>query len=73
MQPEKQGIKPIVVTKEKYISQIKPRLGQGRAGLRYKIKTQIIKPIVQVMEKPSSRILVLNTSKTQDIAIPVSD
>ena len=38
------------------MSQIKPRLSQGRAGLRCKIKTPvpplISKPIAQVREKP---------------------
>ena len=54
IQPEKQVTKPIAVTKEK-VPQVKPRLGQGRAGLRHKIKmpvpSLISKPIVQVMEK----------------------
>ena len=40
IQREKQIMKPIAVTKTKDVSQIKPRLGQGRAHLRYKIKTQ---------------------------------
>ena len=63
MQLEKQVVKPIAVTKAKEISQIKPRLGQGRAELRCKIKTQISKPLTQVMEKPPSKVLLLNTSK----------
>ena len=46
----KQVIKPIMVTKIKEVSQIKPRFGQGRAGLKHEIKTPIPKPIVQVME-----------------------
>ena len=37
IQPEKQIIKPII-SKVKEVSQIKPRLRQGRAGLRCKIK-----------------------------------
>ena len=52
--PEKQVMKPIVVTKMTEVSQIKPRLGQGRAGLRCKIKTAVSllinKPIAQVMK-----------------------
>ena len=32
IQPEKQGVKPIAITKAKEISQIKPRFGQERAG-----------------------------------------
>ena len=35
---EKQVNKPIVTSKTKVTSQIKPRLGQGRAGLRQKIQ-----------------------------------
>ena len=50
--------------------QIKPRLGQGRAGLRYKIKTSTSKPLMQVIENPPLKVLLPNTSKIQDIAIP---
>ena len=54
--PEIQIIKPIVTSEVKGTSQIKPRLGQGRAGLRWKIKTPmppvINKPIVKLTEKP---------------------
>ena len=39
------------VPKVKEISQIKPRIGQGRAGMRCKIKTQTSKPIVQTIEQ----------------------
>ena len=38
IQPEKQVMKTIVVTKTKEESQIRLGLGQGRSGLRYKIK-----------------------------------
>ena len=50
VQPEKQVKKPMI-TRLKDISQIKPRLGQGKAELRCKIKTSITKPIVQAVEK----------------------
>ena len=40
IQLERQVIKPMPVTKVKEISQIKPRIGRGRAGMRCKIKTQ---------------------------------
>ena len=54
--PGKQVIKLIVISEVKGTSQIKPRLGQGRAGLRWKIKTPmpplINKPIAKVIEKP---------------------
>ena len=42
VQPEKHVIQPIADMKMKEVSQIKPRLGQGRAGLRCKIKTLIL-------------------------------
>ena len=47
------SIKPMTNMKMKEVSQIKPRLGQGRAGLRCKIKTPIPinKPIAQAVEK----------------------
>ena len=55
VEPEKQIINPRAVMKMKEVSQIKPRLGQGRTGLRCKIKTPIQtlinKPSVQAMEK----------------------
>ena len=38
VQPEKQAMKP-VISKVKEFSQIKPKLGQGGAGLRCKVKT----------------------------------
>ena len=52
IQLENQAIKPILDTKVKETSQIKPRTGQGRAGLKCKIKTQISKAIAQTTEKP---------------------
>ena len=39
MLPEKHVMKPITVMEAKEVSQIKPRLGQDRAGLRHNIKT----------------------------------
>ena len=47
----KQVMKPIAVTNMKEVSQIKSRLGQGRAGLRCKIKTPIPNPKVLMTEK----------------------
>ena len=57
----------------KEVSQIKPRLGQGRAGLRHKIKTPIPKPIVQVMEKPIEQpnAIIPKTSRIQDNIVPI--
>ena len=71
VQPEKQVVKPIVVTKAKEVSQIKPRLDQGRAEFTHKIKTLISKPLMQVVEKPLSEVLLPDTSKIQDIAMPI--
>ena len=36
--PEKQVVKPIIATETKGITQNKPRLGQGRAGIKRKVK-----------------------------------
>ena len=66
-QPEKQPIKPIV-SKVKEVSQIKPRLGHGRAGLRCKIKTQISKHIAQIVDKPLKIPII---PKTQDKVITI--
>ena len=60
-------MKPIVITKAKETSQIKPQLGQERAGSRCKIKTQISKLLMQVKENPA----LPNTSNIQDIAVPI--
>ena len=53
--PERQVIKPIVTSEAKGVSQIKPMLDQGRAVLRWKIKTpmpsHINKCIVKLTEK----------------------
>ena len=55
------------------VSQIKPKLGQGRAGLRCKIKTLIPKPIVQETEKPIEQpnAIMLKTFRIWDKAIPI--
>ena len=72
-------MKPIVVTKVKEASQIKPRLSQDRAGLRHKIKTPIPppinEPIVQLMEKPieQPKAPILKTSRIHDKIVPIPD
>ena len=56
--PEKQVIKSITTSAVKGVSQIKLGLVQGRAALRWKIKTPfpptISKPIVKLTEKTNS-------------------
>ena len=52
----------------KDVSQIKPRLGQGGAGLRHKIKTPI--PIVQAMEK-QPKVSLAKSPKIQDKLVPI--
>ena len=51
-------MKPIITSGAKGVSQIKPRLGQGRAGIKLKIKLPVFpllnRPIVQLKEKPIS-------------------
>ena len=83
IQPEKWVIKPIVASEVKGISQIKPRLCQGRAGLRCKIKTSvpplINKPIVKLMEKPIGqpkvilKELIPKNCRIHDKIIPIPD
>ena len=67
VQPEKQGIKPIVDMKMKDSFQTKLRLGQGIAGLRCKIKA--LTPIAQATEK-QPKVLAPSTPKIQDKVIP---
>ena len=71
IQPGKQVVKSIAVAKRNEISQIKLRLGQGRAELRCKMKTFISKPLMQAKEKPPPKVLLPNTSKVKDIAISI--
>ena len=58
IRPEKQVMKPMVTfDAKKSISQIKPRLGQGRAGIKQEtiklpVSLPIDKPIIQIIEKP---------------------
>ena len=70
-----------MVTKLKEAPQINPRLGQGRAGLRHKIKTPvsplISKPIVQSLKKlveqseiPVPKVPKMPNKITPDYAIP---
>ena len=56
----------------KEVPQIKPSLGQGRAGSRCKIKTliPINKPIAQAMEK-QPKVLVPKLPKAQDKVAPI--
>ena len=57
--------------KTREISQMKPRLGQGRVGLRHKIKTliPINKPIAQTMKSPPNDFTP-KSPKAQDTVIP---
>ena len=61
--PEKQIIQPLVLkVKVQEIKQVKPRLGQERAGLRCK-KPQISQPIAQLVKQP---LKVSEDSNTQN-------
>ena len=76
IQQEKKVMRPIAVTKVKEGSQIKPRLGHGRAGLRHKIKMPvsptISTPIAQVLERlvEQPKVTVTKTSGIHDKIIP---
>ena len=87
--PEKQLIKPIITSEAKSIYQSKPSLGQGRAGLKLKIKIPmsplINKPIVKLTENPilhiqdmvqpkiTSKVPIPEKSSIHDKAIPIPD
>ena len=51
---EKQVIKPIKSSEAKGVSQVKPRLGQGRAGIKWKTFRF---PMSQLFEKPEQKFL----------------
>ena len=63
-------IKPIIDVKRKEISQIRPRLGQGRAGLRCKILILNHKPVLQMTENPP-KVLAPKSPIIQDKALPI--
>ena len=58
--------------KTKEISQMKPRLSHGRAGVRCKIKTLIPpnKPVVQTTES-LTKVFTPKSPKAQDAVIPI--
>ena len=81
--PEKQVIKPIMTSEAKGMPQIKPRIGQGRAVLRWKIKTlkspPVYKSIVKLSEKPieqpkvTLKIPILESLQIHNKIIPIPD
>ena len=87
--PEKWVIKPIIASEVKGVSQNKPRLGQGRTGIKWKIKfpvsppidrpiVELKKPISQqpqnlVQQKITSNVPVTESSQIHDKLIPVPD
>ena len=82
-------MKPIITSEAKGVSQIKPRIGQGRAGLSWKIKPVmsplINKPFVKLTEKPipctqnmeqpkiTSTFPIPENSSAHDKIIPIPD
>ena len=65
IQPEKQVLKPLVVTKAKEVPQIKPRLGQRRAGLRCKINTPVSHGLVNLLCKYQKTNRTIKNSSVQ--------
>ena len=55
IRPEKEVIKPLIVSKVKILSQVKPKPGQGRAGIKQKNKIPVsvllYRPIIHLKEK----------------------
>ena len=72
-------MKLIAVIKAKEVSQIKLRLGEGRAGLRCKMKTMIptpiSRPIAQITKKPvqQPKAPIPKTSRIQDKIVPIQN
>ena len=72
-------MQPLAATKVKETSQMNARLGQGREGLRHKLKTLMPppanKPIVQSMEKSIEQLKVPipKTSRIHYELVPISD
>ena len=68
IRPEKQGLKPIIASKVKGVSKIEPWLGQGKAGIKWKIKLPVSplfnSPIIQLKEKNNfTTVLKFSTTK----------
>ena len=57
VQPEKQVIKPIIASEAKGVTQNKPRLGQGRAGIKRKVKVQIFLQLSKPIQLTEQQIL----------------
>ena len=66
--PEKQVIKPIITSEAKGISQVKPRLGQGTAGIKQKTLTFPVSPLLDKPEQlqllPGRRPIILIAEKS---------
>ena len=50
---EKQVIKPVVTSEARGMSQVKPRLGQGRAGIKRKVFNFRVSSLLDKPEQPN--------------------
>ena len=64
--PEKQAKHPIAAIKTKDVSQVRPRVGQGIAGLKRKIKT----PIPTLINKPIADLTKRQVPNAQPVEQP---
>ena len=67
VQPEKQVIKPIIASEVKGTTQNKPRLGQGRAGIKRKIKPHIPPQLNKPIQSTQESVLQQPQNTTQPI------
>ena len=77
IQQEKQVIKPIISSEVKGMTQNKPRLGQGRAGIKWKIKPHISSSLSKPIQSIEWPILwwplILHSQKTtSNVSFPDS-
>ena len=72
---EKQDINPIISSEMKGVTQNKPRLGQGRAGIKQKIKPSTTPLQLQniVQPKAALKVSVPKSSRPHDNFFPVSN
>ena len=77
IRPERQVIKPIITSEAKGVYQIKPRLGQSGAGIKWKIKLPVSPPLdksnVQLKEKPIFQQIQNLVQPKMSLKVPVPE
>ena len=77
IRPKRQVIKPITASEVKGVTQVKPRLGHCRVGIKWKIKFPVSlphdEPIVQLKEKTISQQPQNVVQPKMTVKVPVPD